>query len=65
MVWLFLGALALIVILGSMVIVIGGRLMKPSAGAVAFVFAVTAASWVALIVVAISLIMRNFTSVSL
>lgn len=65
MMWLFPGVLALIVMLGSVVIIVGGRLMKPSAGVVAFVFAITAVSWVALIVVSISLMMRNLATVSL
>lgn len=64
MMWLFPGVLALIVMLGSVAIIVGGRLMKPSAGVVAFVFAITAVSWVALIVVSISLMMRNFATVS-
>lgn len=65
MMWLFPGVLALIVVLGSAAIIVGGRLMKPPASVVAFVFAITAVSWVALIVVAIGLMMRSFATVSL
>lgn len=65
MIWLFPGMLALIVVLGSAVIIVGGRLMKPSASVVAFVFAITAVSWVALIVVSIGLMMRSFATISL
>jgi hypothetical protein len=65
MMWLFPGVLALIVALGSAAIIVGGRLMKPPASVVAFVFAITAVSWVALIVVSIGLIMRSFVTVSL
>ena len=50
MIWFFLAVLALIVVLGSAAIVVGGRYMKPSVSIVAFVFAVTAVSWVTLIV---------------
>ncbi len=66
MIWFFLAALALIVILGSAAIVVGGRYMQLSASIVAFVFAITAVSWVTLIVVSISLVVRSFaTTVSL
>jgi len=66
MIWFFLAVLALIVILGSAAIIVGGRFMKPSASIVAFVFAITAVSWVTLIVVSISLVVRSFaTTVSL
>ncbi|MBO9366554.1 MAG: hypothetical protein J7466_17405 [Roseiflexus sp.] len=66
MIWFFLAVLALIVVLGSAAIVVGGRYMKPSVSIVAFVFAVTAVSWVTLIVVSISLVVRSFaTTVSL
>ncbi len=66
MIWLFLAVLALIVVLGSTAIIVGGRYMRPSASIVAFVFAVTAVSWVVLIVVSISLMVRSFaTTVSL
>ncbi|MBO9336758.1 MAG: hypothetical protein J7455_19140 [Roseiflexus sp.] len=60
MIWFFLAVLALIVVLGSAAIVVGGRYMKPSVSIVAFVFAVTAVSWVTLIVVSISLVVRSF-----
>ncbi len=62
MIWFFLAALALIVILGSAAIVVGGRYMQLSASIVAFVFAITAVSWVALIVVSISLMVRSFAT---
>lgn len=65
MMWLFPGVLALIVVLGSTAIIVGGRLMKPPASVVAFVFAITAVSWVALIIVSISLMMRSFATFSL
>lgn len=65
MMWLFPGMLALIVVLGSAAIIIGGRLMKPPASVVAFIFAITAVSWIALIVVSIGLMMRGFATVSL
>jgi len=38
--WFLLAVLALIVILGSAAIIVGGRFMKPSASIVAFVFAI-------------------------
>ncbi len=65
MMWLFPGVLALIVVLGSAAIIVGGRLMKPPASVVAFIFAITAVSWIALIVVSIGLMMRGFATVSL
>ncbi len=65
MMWFFIAVLALIVILGSAAIILGGRLMKPSTNVVAFVFAITAVSWITLIVVSISLMMRSFAIVSL
>ncbi len=65
MMWFFVAVLALIVILGSAAIILGGRLMKPSTNVVAFVFAITAVSWITLIVVSISLMMRSFAIVSL
>ncbi len=65
MMWFFIAVLALIVILGSAAIILGGRFMKPFPNVVAFVFAITAVSWVTLIVVSISLMMRSFAIVSL
>lgn len=65
MMWLFPGVLALIVVLGSAAIIVGGRLMKLPASVVAFIFAITAVSWIALIVVSIGLMMRGFATVSL
>ncbi|MGQ9829730.1 MAG: hypothetical protein ACUVSW_17905 [Roseiflexus sp.] len=62
MMWFFPAVLAVIVVLGSAAIVIGSRYMQPSAGIVAFVFAITAISWVALIVVSISLMVRSFAA---
>lgn len=66
MIWFFLAVLVLIVVFGSTAIIVSGRYMQPSASIVAFVFAITAVSWVALIIVSISLMVRSFaTTVSL
>ncbi|MCS6840916.1 MAG: hypothetical protein NZ699_08285 [Roseiflexus sp.] len=65
MIWLFPGVLALIVVLGSAAIIVSGRLTRLPASVVAFVFAITAVSWVVLIVVSISLMMRSFATISL
>lgn len=62
---IIVGVLVAFVVLGSAAIVVGGRFLHPPAGMVAIIFALTAVSWLALIVAVIGLAMRNIATARL
>lgn len=57
--WIVEGALALLVLIGTAIIVWGVRRFNLSPGFLAVTFAITAASWLAFIITTISLTVRT------
>ncbi|NWG21030.1 MAG: hypothetical protein HXY39_12000 [Chloroflexi bacterium] len=62
---MIVGALAALVVLGSAAIVVGGRYLHLPANVVALTFALTALSWLALLVAAIGLMVRTIATAKL
>lgn len=62
---IIVGALAALVVLGSAAIVVGGRYLRLPANVVALTFALTALSWLALLVAAIGLMVRTIATAKL
>jgi hypothetical protein len=56
---IIVGALALVVLLGSTILIWGGKHLGLSSRVVAITFAVTALSWVAFVITTISITIRT------